>query len=174
MFKCRYILFFITIAYFSCETNTPVSINSVNWTSENSSDLNKGWVQDEQFIIDEFVERQNWEMTTSTSGLRYMIYEHGSDKNALAEPGQLACVAYEVAPLGDTVVYRSILGKPDCFKIEMDYVEYGIHEAITYMRVGDKAKIVLPNHLAHGLLGDDLKIPPLSAVVYDIKLVEIE
>ncbi|MBT5402550.1 MAG: hypothetical protein HOL28_03820, partial [Crocinitomicaceae bacterium] len=53
----------------------------MNWTSENSSDLNKGWVQDEQFIIDEFVERQNWEMTTSTSGLRYMIYEHGSDKN---------------------------------------------------------------------------------------------
>lgn len=175
MFKCFYILVFSTILYASCESNPPVPIdNTVNWTSENSSDLNQGWVKDEQFLIDEFVDRHHWEMTTSASGLRYMIYEFGNEINLLAKPGQLACVEYEVAPLGDTVVYRSNPGKPDCFKIEMDYVEYGIHEAITYMRVGDKAKIILPNHLAHGLLGDDLKIPPLSAVVYDLKIIELE
>jgi FKBP-type peptidyl-prolyl cis-trans isomerase len=55
----------------------------------------------------------------------------------------------------------------------MDNVENGLHEAIQYLRVGDKAKIILPSYLAHGLTGDSDKIPPMASVLYDIELVEI-
>jgi FKBP-type peptidyl-prolyl cis-trans isomerase len=43
------------------------------------------------------------------------------------------------------------------------------------MRVGEKARLVMPSHLAHGLLGDmDNKIPPLSPLIIDIELIAIE
>lgn len=177
MYKHCLIATIILLTCTSCGSNDPVAMNDnepLNWTPENSSELNKGWIEDEQFIINEFVDRRGWEMTESSSGLRYMIYEYGSGEDSLAAPGQRAYVEFEVAPLGDTVVYRSSPEKRDFFTIEMDHIEYGIHEAVTYMRVGDRAKIILPHHLAHGLLGDDLMIPPLSAVLYDIKLVGLE
>jgi FKBP-type peptidyl-prolyl cis-trans isomerase len=42
------------------------------------------------------------------------------------------------------------------------------------MRKGEKALFILPPHLAHGLIGDMNKIPPLTTVVYDIELIGLE
>jgi FKBP-type peptidyl-prolyl cis-trans isomerase len=42
------------------------------------------------------------------------------------------------------------------------------------MHVGDKAKFILPSHLAHGIMGDNDKIPPLTPVVYNIELLSIQ
>jgi FKBP-type peptidyl-prolyl cis-trans isomerase len=55
----------------------------------------------------------------------------------------------------------------------MDNVESGLHEGITYMRKGEKAKIILSSNLAYGLVGDMDKIPPQSPLVYDVELVDI-
>ena len=41
------------------------------------------------------------------------------------------------------------------------------------MHVGDKMRFILPSHLAHGLTGDQTKIPPFSSVMYEIELLEI-
>ena len=56
----------------------------------------------------------------------------------------------------------------------MDNVETGLHEGIKYMKVGEKAKMILPSHLAHGLIGDSKKIPPRSTIVYDIELLDLK
>lgn len=161
----------------SCGNDEEVDTNPqqfVDFTPEQSSEMNQDWLKDEQFLIDQFVEQQGWDMIETESGLRYMIYKHGDPSGMLAEPRQVAWVQFEIAPLADTVVYRSDPEQAQSFLIEMDHVENGLHEAITYMRVGDQAKIILPHHLAHGLLGDNIKIPPLTAVVYDLKLVGLE
>jgi len=41
------------------------------------------------------------------------------------------------------------------------------------MRVGDKAKFIVPSHLGHGLSGDFEKIPPLTTLVIDLELVAL-
>jgi FKBP-type peptidyl-prolyl cis-trans isomerase FkpA len=56
----------------------------------------------------------------------------------------------------------------------MDNVESGLHEGILYMNEGSKALLVIPSHLAHGLVGDMNKIPPKSTIVYDIELLELK
>jgi FKBP-type peptidyl-prolyl cis-trans isomerase len=53
-------------------------------------------------------------------------------------------------------------------------VESGLEEGILLLREGDKAKFILPPHLAHGLLGDDNKIPARSIIVYDLELLSLE
>ena len=45
---------------------------------------------------------------------------------------------------------------------------------VTYLGVGDSALVVLPHYLAHGIAGDNQKIPPLSPVLYFIKLVDVK
>jgi len=56
----------------------------------------------------------------------------------------------------------------------MDNVESGLHEVILLMKVGDKAKVVLPSHLAFGLTGDSSKIPHSTPLVYDIQLIDLQ
>jgi FKBP-type peptidyl-prolyl cis-trans isomerase len=49
-------------------------------------------------------------------------------------------------------------------------VESGLHEGVQMMHVGDKMRFILPSFRAHGLTGDNSKIPPLTSVVYEIEL----
>jgi FKBP-type peptidyl-prolyl cis-trans isomerase len=41
------------------------------------------------------------------------------------------------------------------------------------LREGDKARFILPPHIAHGLLGDENRIPPRSVIVYEVELLNI-
>ena len=60
------------------------------------------------------------------------------------------------------------------YGIGKDNVESGIHEGITYLRVGDKAKLLIPSYLAHGLVGDKNKIPPRATLVVDLHLIRLQ
>jgi FKBP-type peptidyl-prolyl cis-trans isomerase len=57
--------------------------------------------------------------------------------------------------------------------IGKDNIESGLHEALQLMRIGDKMRFILPSHLAHGLIGDQTKIPPRASVIYEIELLEL-
>jgi FKBP-type peptidyl-prolyl cis-trans isomerase len=60
------------------------------------------------------------------------------------------------------------------FLIGKGGVESGLEEAILLMRKGDKARLVIPSHLAWGLLGDQKKIPPRTAIVYEMELLNLK
>jgi len=53
-------------------------------------------------------------------------------------------------------------------------VESGLEEGVLLMRVGDKALMLMPPHLAHGLTGDGDCIQRRAIILYDIELVSIE
>ena len=59
------------------------------------------------------------------------------------------------------------------FKIGQGGVESGLEEAVLLMSVGDKGRFIMPPHLAHGLLGDNNKIPPRSIIVYQAELIKL-
>ena len=135
---------------------------------------NKEWFIQEQAEIDNYVMRHNWKMTTTGTGIRYLIYSPADTlKNPLAKAGQYAVVNFEVRLLENDSLCFSSEDASEWFLIEMDNVESGLHEAIQYLRVGDKAKIILPSYLAYGLMGDRETIPPQSPVLYDIQLIEL-
>lgn len=143
---------------------------NIEWTKEQSVELNKSWSEDEEYVIQKFLERRpDWKMTESGTGLRYMVYEHGEGDSARA--GWFAKVEYEISLLDGTVCYSSDSMGAESFLIDRSEVESGLQEGIKYMRVGDRAKLIIPSHLAHGLLGDMDKIPPLETVIFDIHLI---
>jgi FKBP-type peptidyl-prolyl cis-trans isomerase len=111
-------------------------------------------------------------MKETGTGLRYMIYRDGSGLKA--EKGKVAILNYKLWLITGDLVYSSETNGPKSFLIGKGGVESGLEEGILLMKVGDKAKMILPSHLAHGLLGDEKKIPPRTAIVYDIELVELK
>jgi FKBP-type peptidyl-prolyl cis-trans isomerase len=143
-------------------------------TTQQSIEMSKYWTKDESFKIDQFVKRRGWPVTKSETGVRYYIYEHGSGE--LAQPGQVAVVDFEIRLLDAdmSLCYSSEENGTQEFLIAMDNIETGLHEAICYMRQGDKAIVILPHYLAHGLLGDMEYIPPLSPVLYIIHLLAVK
>ena len=52
-------------------------------------------------------------------------------------------------------------------------IESGINEVVSMLSKGDSALVILPHHIAHGLTGDSKKIPPLSTVLYFIKILDV-
>jgi len=147
----------------------------INFQSKDFQDklvnANQMYVKRESDEIDQYVAHRGWPMTTTGTGLRYMIVSNG--KGPLALPDQRAKVNYKISLLDGTVCYSSDSTGAKEFLINQDDVESGLHEGIQHMRVGDKAILILPSYLAHGLIGDQSKIPPHASVMYELELLAL-
>jgi len=135
-------------------------------------EINRRMAQEEESAILTYIEEKGWQMTKTGTGMFYQIYENGT--GPVAKEGQAVTVDYEVSLTDGSVVYTSEEEGTKTFVIGRAHVESGLHEAMSYLRVGDRAHIILPSHLAHGLTGDNNKIPARSTVVYDIHLLNIQ
>jgi FKBP-type peptidyl-prolyl cis-trans isomerase len=127
---------------------------------------------EERRLIERYIDRHNWKMEETGTGLRYMIYQQGY--GVKAEKGMTATVEYEIALTDGRICYSSADKGPRSFVIGKDNVESGIHEGILHMKVGDKATLIVPSYLAHGLSGDNNKIPPRATLVVDLHLKQLE
>jgi len=133
---------------------------------------NKYLIRTENEDIENYIRRHQMEMEETGSGLRYMFVEKGSGKKA--ETGKTVVLAYKLQLLTGDVIYSSDEDGPKIFKIGKGNVESGLEEAMKFLRVGDKVKLILPAHLAYGLLGDNNKIPPRSTLIYDLEVIDIK
>lgn len=161
------LIFFIS----SCGENEEKESQIKLPTKEESSDMNKVWNEEEHYLIEQFVKRNEWEVIETGTGLRYMIYEKGTGE--YPEPEQRAMIDFSITLLDGTECYSTKESGPVPFTIEHDYVESGLHEGILKMKVGDRAKLIIPSYLAHGLAGDQEKIPTLATIIYDIRLLGV-
>lgn len=181
MFKLS--IFFICLTFIvACkpdQTNNipmPEDFNQKRQISQQESiNISRFWTKDEAYKIKRFVERNGWDANKSETGLYYYTYKKNPNGKQ-AKPGDIAIVDFKIRLINadTTLCYQSEKGKPQEIMIEMDHVESGLHEALTYLREGESAYIVLPHYLAHGLAGDLDKIPPLSPVLYELNLIELK
>ena len=134
--------------------------------------LNSQWVKDEAFRIEQYCIRQGWNSTKS--GLKYIVIEDVHDNNS-PKAGDQVIISYDVRLMNPekTSCYHSDSNGLAKFTIDQSTVESGLHEAVTYLNKGDSAIVILPHYLAHGITGDSQKIPPLSSVLYYIKIIDV-
>jgi len=167
----KYLLVFILLTIFSCTTKVEKP-KEIEWSKEKSMELNKTIAMEEKIAIKLFLaQHHSWKMIETGTGLQYYIYESG--KGEEIKVGSVIDVEYSVSKLDGTICYQT--GKDEVLEIVVDHstVETGIQEGLKKMKVGDKAKFIIPSHLAHGLTGDLNKIPSLTPIVVDIQVVEL-
>ena len=106
------------------------------------------------------------------SGLRYdLISKNDGPK---AKIGDMVKVHYKGQLIDGTVFDSSYKrNQPIEFKIGVGQVIKGWDEGISLLRVGEKARFVIPSNLAYGEMGAGGVIPPNATLVFDVELVEI-
>lgn len=161
-----------SISLLSCEEEKPTEKPDPKQVKEALIEANKQAVEKEQRQIKGYIERRNLEMIGTGTGIHYQIIKNGEGEKAV--DGKKAVVSYEVSLIDGTVVYSTKEKGPEEFTIGKDNVESGLHEAIMYLHVGDRAIIIIPSYLAHGLAGDFDKIPIRSTIIYNLELIAIK
>lgn len=141
----------------------------LNWTKKNSTDLGKELAIQEELDIKIFLEGQkDWIMIRTGSGLRYMITSAGTGDSI--RTGDVAEIEYKITQLDGTLLVQTEEDEYEEFEVDKSEIETGIQEGIKYLRVGDKARFIIPSHLGHGLVGDMDKIPPLTTLVVELNV----
>lgn len=147
------------------------STSNIRMMDDTLINYNKGAARTEDQEIRDYAARYGWDMITTSTGLRYLIYKRGS--GPAAEEGTIVVIRYQENLLtGKPVASSDSLG-PKEFPVGHGVAEPGLQEAVRLMRTGDRAKVIIPSHLAYGLLGDGNRVPPGAALVYDIELVAL-
>ena len=175
MIKSFTYFFILILIVLSCrQEKKPIVEEKSKWSKGHSVNFNQELVIREQMQIKLFLDHQkSLKMNLTNSGLRYMIYKNGVGEE-LAKNGQLATIKIKMSLLDGTICYETIDNEYEYFGIEKSEKEFGIHELVKYMKVGDRAKAILPSHLAHGLLGDRQNIPPQSILYLDVELIDLK
>jgi FKBP-type peptidyl-prolyl cis-trans isomerase len=109
----------------------------------------------------------------TNSGLRYKIIQKGSGPKA--EKGKTVSVHYEGA-LDNGQVFDSSYkrNQPIDFTLGIGQVIPGWDEGIGLLQVGDKARFVIPSHLAYGSTGAGGVIPPNATLIFDVELMGVK
>jgi len=167
------LLILLTGVLFSCghPEQSEKKLNPKN-AEESLVKANKSLVKTEDQQIEDFIERYGWKMKETGTGLRYMIYKEGS--GIKADKGKKVTLKYSSGFLsGDPCYTSDELGNKE-FIVGQGGVEPGLEEGILFLKKGDRAKFILPSHLAFGLVGDGNKIPAKATLVYDVELLELK
>jgi FKBP-type peptidyl-prolyl cis-trans isomerase len=107
------------------------------------------------------------------SGLRYKIIQEGSGKKA--SKGATVSVHYKGQLLDGTEFDSSYKRKqPIDFPIGVGQVIAGWDEGIQLLKVGDKARMVIPSNLAYGSKGAGGVIPPNAPLIFDVELMDVK
>ena len=107
------------------------------------------------------------------SGLRYQFIQRGQGKKA--ESGKTVSVHYE-GSLENGKVFDSSYPrkKPIEFKLGQGQVIEGWDEGIALLKVGDKARFVIPSDLGYGSRGAGGAIPPNATLIFDVELMDVK
>ena len=173
MFRISFITGLILIILSSCNNDTKrtKSYEEIMSYKEPLVKVNQILVDKDSAEIASYCERHKYDLQVSKTGLWYKINHIG--KGDSAKTGKVANINYKVWLLSGKLCYSSDSTGPKSFLIGQGGVETGLEIGILKMREGDKAKFILPPNLAHGLLGDEKKIPARSIIVYDVELIKL-
>ncbi len=109
----------------------------------------------------------------TSSGLFYKIIQEGTGEKA--KKGKSVLVHYK-GQLADGTVFDSSYkrNEPIEFILGIGQVIPGWDEGVQLLKVGDKARFVIPSDLAYGSRGAGGVIPPNATLIFDVELVKVK
>lgn len=108
---------------------------------------------------------------TTPSGLKVEILKEGT--GPLPQKGQIVSVHY-TGTLTDGKKFDSSRdrGQPIKFPLGQGQVIRGWDEGLALLKVGSRAKLIIPPQLGYGSRGAGGVIPPNATLIFDVELLE--
>ena len=175
--NCLVVFGFLILFITSCANSTekekpknklPKAINEEELKNQFVK-ANKQLVQKESDEMDYYVKTHKMPFVKTSSGIRYYVYKPSAHGDSIKDKEEIV-MNYIVSLLDGTECYSSKTEGKKTFIVGNEDIESGIHRGVKYLKHGDKALLLIPSHLAHGLLGDFKKIPPQMPIIYDVEI----
>lgn len=138
---------------------------------ERMTNANQLLVRDESKEIEDFIVRHQFRMTSTGTGLRFELLKDGTGPVPMAH--QEVVVSYQVYLLDGIKVYDVSDEDPVVFRLQEGNEIKGVEEAVMMMKEGSSARLLIPSHLAYGMLGDQQKIRGATPLYLTIKLLKV-
>lgn len=130
-------------------------------------------IAEEKAIKEAELEKVSAGFEKTDSGLRYQIIQEG--QGIKATKGQTVSVHYKGQLMDGTVFDSSYKrNSPIDFPLGVGQVIPGWDEGIGLLKVGDKARFVIPSNLAYGSRGAGGVIPPNANLIFDVELMDVK
>ncbi|NJO69832.1 MAG: hypothetical protein HC830_11630, partial [Bacteroidetes bacterium] len=129
--------------------------------------INKYLVKQDADAIRGFIKRREWKMSETKSGLWYEIIEKGNGTKA--ETGKTVTLEYKLWLLDGTLCYSSDATGNKSFLIGKGRVEPGLEQGILMLSEGDRARFIMPPHLAWDLWEMKIKFLPGQLLYMKLK-----
>jgi len=169
----RFFLLIFLLIFFSCnKQKQKKEIPKLKYSKESLEEINRNLVNKDAELIESYVKRHNWNMNTTETGLWYMIYENKNGTQI--NEGDLVKYNYKTRLLDGTLCYSSDSLGAKSIIVGQGGIESGLEEGLLLLNKGSKARFVLPPHLAHGLIGDENRIPARAILICDIEILDIK
>ena len=173
IFVVKVICLLIFCLLYSCSgsQNRRERVNNSELPREVSIQMNKRFVGEEQKKIEKYIKDRKLAMQRTETGLWFNISKEGLGEKV--KKGKIVTMNYSVRLLDETLLYSSEEKGSKEFLVGQGGVETGLEEGILMLNKGSKALFIMPSHLAHGLIGDDDKIPSRAVLLYEVEVVKI-
>jgi FKBP-type peptidyl-prolyl cis-trans isomerase FkpA len=170
-------LLFLCLLLNSCNNNETKQIDVSPKTDQENNELiknqfikaNQQLMQKENDEMDYYAKSHQLNFTRTGSGIRYFVYKPSINGDSIKDNIKIT-LNFTLKLMDGTLCYSSKTEGPRTFFVGHEDIESGIHKGLKYLKRGDKAILLIPSPLAHGLLGDFNKIPPQMPIVYDVEV----
>ena len=115
---------------------------------------------------------QNSGVTVLESGLQYEIIQSGPTDGE-SPTSSNSVLAHYHGTLPDGTVFDSSVDRGEPATFGVSQVIAGWTEALQLMKVGDKWRLFIPPDMAYGEASPTPAIPPNSALVFEVELLEV-
>jgi FKBP-type peptidyl-prolyl cis-trans isomerase len=130
-------------------------------------------LKEEPKRIAKYIKDNNITEKPQPSGLYYIEKQAGDGDSV--QDGDLVAVHYSIYNLDNQLIESSYdYGQPLSFVYGGDQMIAGIEEAVGYMRVGGKARIIVPSRLGFGDVTIDESLPANTPLVIDLEFVDLQ
>ncbi len=169
----RRFLFLLSIVFSSisggCQEQKEVKNSSYSVSTDELIKMNRDIVNKDGVVIEKYIADNKLVMKKTNTGLWYRIDKVGT--GTLAKVGQTVSIVYTIKLLDGTLCYKSDSLGVKVFRLGQGGVESGLEEGLLLLKTGGKATFIMPPHLAHGLTGDNDKIPYRSILIYEAEII---
>ncbi len=125
----------------------------------------------EEDMLKDFIQKENITIKPTASGLYYIVETKGNGKKP--KKGDKLIIHYTGKFINGEIFDSSLKrAKPLIYNFGDKGFIAGWEEGVSYMSEGEKAKLIIPSHLAYGEKKTG-PIPAYSTLIFDIELIKI-
>ena len=162
-----YILILFATLTAGCHRQPPV-VNAPNEgpdITQNLANANRYIVESEETQINAFVERRQWNVRQTQTGVRIDEYQVGKGKKVEWE--EQVEVEYSVYDLTGAAIYTAM---KDTLVVGRRQPTAGFDAALLQLHHGSKAYVIVPSNEAYGMIGDGDRITNRKVLVYEVEV----